>query len=169
MILTVTSRDPGPAFKKFYINRLIRTIPLYYLVLLALWFITSQRPPLSCFLFLQNFSGEDLGYFPPSWSLPVEAWFYFLIPPVFFLLYRLFSRKHRYLLISVTGMAALYGWYLADLWGYFDNSNLGRILFLHWSPCCAAFWFPTCTEKAPGNLPGEGNQPCCQLSGLSPD
>lgn len=93
MILTVTSRDPGPAFKKFYINRLIRIIPLYYLVLLALWFITSQRPPLSCFLFLQNFSGEDLGYFPPSWSLPVEAWFYFLIPPVFFLLYRLFSRK----------------------------------------------------------------------------
>lgn len=209
MILTVTSRDPGPAFKKFYLNRLIRTIPLYYLVLLALWFITSQRPPLSCFLFLQNFSGEDLGYFPPSWSLPVEAWFYFLIPPVFFLLYRLFSRKHpekvsvfaaiillclipfllrvwqvvttdptwdygvrkqiplrmdalmlgvllsavklyapeayrkearkhRYFLISVAGMAALYGWYLADLWDHFDDSNLGRILIFTLVPvlCC---------------------------------
>ena len=94
MILTITARNPKPAFKKFYLNRLLRTIPLYYLVLLVLWVITQQRPPVSCFLFLQNFSVEDLGYFPPSWSLPVEAWFYFLIPPVFFLVYRLLARKH---------------------------------------------------------------------------
>ena len=65
MILTVTSRDPGPAFKKFYINRLIRTIPLYDLVLLALWFITSQRPPLSCFLFLQISPGKILAISRP--------------------------------------------------------------------------------------------------------
>lgn len=209
MLRTITSRNPGDAFRKFYVNRLIRTLPLYYLVLLALWAITREKPPLSCFLFLQNFSFEDLGYFPPSWSLPVEAWFYFLVPPVFYLLYRLFSRKHsekvsvfsaiillcvipfllrvwqvvttdpawdygvrkqiplrmdalmlgvlfaavklyapetyrrearrhRYLLIGVIGMGLLYGWYLADLWDHFDDSNLGRIFIFTLVPllCC---------------------------------
>ena len=52
--------------------------------------------------------------------------------------YRKEARKHRYLLISVAGMAALYGWYLADLWDHFDDSNLGRILIFTLVPvlCC---------------------------------
>lgn len=93
LILTVTSSQPRIAMKNFYINRLIRTIPLYYLVLLVTGITTGNQIPLSNFFFLQNFRPEDLDFFPPSWSLPVEAWFYFLIPPVFFLLNRFLSQK----------------------------------------------------------------------------
>lgn len=93
MIRMVTAEKTGPAMKQFYINRVIRTLPLYYLALLLLWGIWKVTPPISCFLFLQNFDVEALSYFPPSWSLPIEAWFYFLIPVLMLGLVKLFSRK----------------------------------------------------------------------------
>ena len=55
--------------------------------------LSGKGIPLSCFVFLQNFSESDLSFLPVSWSLSVEAWFYFLIPPLFWLLYRLLSGK----------------------------------------------------------------------------
>lgn len=93
LILTVISSQPRVDMKNFYINRLIRTIPLYYLALLATRLVFGNPIPWTNFFFLQSFRAKDLDFFPPSWSLPVEAWFYFLIPPVFFLLNRFFSQK----------------------------------------------------------------------------
>lgn len=95
LISIVTIDQRGSAFKRFYINRMLRILPLYYLVLLVTGFTSGNDIPLSNFLFLQNFRDADLGFFPPSWSLPVEVWFYILIPPVFLLLYRFFSRKNN--------------------------------------------------------------------------
>lgn len=111
MLQAITSPKPGNELKKFYINRLFRTIPLYYLVLLTLGFLRGQRPPLLCFLFLQGFQEDALWYLPSAWSLPIEAWFYFLIPPVMLLLYRLFSRKQEekkavYLSVAVIALAS---------------------------------------------------------------
>lgn len=94
LIATVTSTHTGTSMKNFYINRFIRTIPFYYLTLLLMYIFTGVPIPLSNFFFLQNFGPYDLNFFPPSWSLPIEAWFYFLIPPIFLLLYKAFSRKH---------------------------------------------------------------------------
>lgn len=95
MLLAITSEEPGTALKGFYVNRILRMIPLYYLLLLVMWAVTKVKPPLLCFLFLQNFRESALDYFPPGWSMPIEAWFYFAVPPVLLLLYRLFSRKQE--------------------------------------------------------------------------
>lgn len=93
MLQAITSENPGARLKSFYVNRLLRTLPLYYLVLVVLGMLQGQRASWLNFLFLQGFQEDALGFLPPSWSLPIEAWFYFLIPPVLLVLYRLLSRK----------------------------------------------------------------------------
>lgn len=93
LIQAVVGPEPGKALKKFYVNRLLRMLPLYYIMLLVTAVVSGKGIPLSCFVFLQNFSESDLSFLPVSWSLSVEAWFYFLIPPLFWLLYRLLSGK----------------------------------------------------------------------------
>lgn len=107
MLLMVAEDNLELSIKKFYTNRILRTIPMYYLLLLVMWVLSGSRPPLSCFLFLQNFSAEDLGYLAPSWSLSVEAWFYFLIPPLLLGLIRLFSRKFDQKKAVFLGIAVL--------------------------------------------------------------
>lgn len=95
MLHAITGENPGEELKKFYVNRILRTLPFYYLVLVALGLFRGIRPSVLNFLFLHGFNENALGFLPPSWSLPVEAWFYFLIPPVLLILYRLFARKQE--------------------------------------------------------------------------
>lgn len=93
LILAVTDPDPAKKLKGFYINRIFRTLPLYYIMLFVTSWLKGESIPLSCFLFLHNFSEADLGFMPVAWSLSIEMWFYFVIPPVFLLLYRAFKKK----------------------------------------------------------------------------
>ena len=79
--------------KLFCVNRLFRILPLYYFALVLTALVTHKPIPLSCFVFLQNFRGEDLAFLSPSWSLSVEAWFYFLVPPLFCLLVKALRGK----------------------------------------------------------------------------
>lgn len=91
MILAIVDQAPAKALRKFYMNRCFRTLPLYYIVLFVTAAISGTRIPLSCFVFCQNFNSADLSFLPVSWSLSVEAWFYFLIPPLFLLLVKALS------------------------------------------------------------------------------
>lgn len=93
LILSIIDEQPGKALKNFYINRIFRTLPLYYFMLIVTAVVFRTSIPVSCFFFCQNFREADLAFMPVSWSLSVEAWFYFLLPPVFLLLVKLFSRK----------------------------------------------------------------------------
>lgn len=93
LIRTVTSKTPGPEMAKFYVNRILRTLPLYYLVLLATGFLSGKAVPVSCFLFIQNFWEEAVGFLPQSWSLTIEAWFYFLIPPMMLVLVKALGNR----------------------------------------------------------------------------
>lgn len=111
MLLAITSDKPAEHLNNFYVNRILRTLPLYYLVLLGLGMYRGYRPSLLNFLFLHGFNESALGFLPPSRSLPIEAWFYFLIPPVLLVLYRLFSRKMEeqkavYLSVAAIAMAS---------------------------------------------------------------
>ncbi|MEA3638334.1 MAG: acyltransferase [Lamprobacter sp.] len=70
---------------RFFIRRWFRTLPMYYLVLLVTFFISiwqggAQHASWLHLFFLQNFNREALTFFPVSWSLSVEEWFYLLIP-----------------------------------------------------------------------------------------
>lgn len=73
----------------FYINRWLRTFPLYYLILLIKDLVIDHSFHIKHFLFIQQ--GLDLIFFPVSWSLAIEEWFYILIPLVFIINIRVFK------------------------------------------------------------------------------
>lgn len=86
---------------RFWSRRWFRTLPNYGLFLLInlaviLW-VFPQTVPWDRFLgyviFIQNFANYGVFFFPESWSLAVEEWFYLLFPVAIWGLYRLrFSR-----------------------------------------------------------------------------
>ena len=76
------------SLRRFYVRRWLRTLPPYYLVLALLPFV-GRRFNWSSLVFLQNFSRKDLEFFPVSWSLSIEEWFYLLIPLALLLAARL--------------------------------------------------------------------------------
>jgi peptidoglycan/LPS O-acetylase OafA/YrhL len=80
--------------KHFYMRRWFRTLPLYYFILAVLivgTIITTQTFDfhLTHFVFLQNFSHEELNFFGVSWSLAIEEWFYLTIPLILWAGYKL--------------------------------------------------------------------------------
>jgi peptidoglycan/LPS O-acetylase OafA/YrhL len=67
------------SLKSFYVRRLLRTLPAYYVVL-AIYFFLSPAPGWRDLLFAQNF--DVIRAFTPSWSLCVEEQFYLAFPIV---------------------------------------------------------------------------------------
>lgn len=74
----------------FWIRRWMRTLPNYYLIL-SILLITQymngggSEDYLKYFFFLQNFYFPMGHFFPESWSLTIEEWFYTLTPLLLFL------------------------------------------------------------------------------------
>lgn len=73
---------------RFWTRRWFRTLPAYFLFLLinlavVLW-VFPQKVPWDRFatylIFTQNFTAYEVIFFPESWSLAVEEWFYLLFP-----------------------------------------------------------------------------------------
>jgi peptidoglycan/LPS O-acetylase OafA/YrhL len=72
----------------FWKRRWFRTLPAYYLVLIANYFLVkyalSGGDVNQCtwknFVFLHNFAQPSVDFFWESWSLSVEEWFYLLSP-----------------------------------------------------------------------------------------
>lgn len=77
---------------RFWARRWLRTLPLYYLVILLWSAYTGEWHP-SYFFFWQNMLPGELDFFPVSWSLCLEEWFYLLLPPA--LLAALFIGRER--------------------------------------------------------------------------
>ncbi len=82
---------------RFWSRRWFRTLPAYFLFLflnlaVILW-VFPQDVPWGRFagylVFTQNFMDYGVFFFPESWSLAVEEWFYLLFPAAIFLLLRL--------------------------------------------------------------------------------
>lgn len=105
----------------FYAGRWLRTLPLYYfmvilsiLLTLLVWPLLMTAPPqlhwpmlVANFIFLQNFRQNWLTLQPVSWSLAIEEWFYLLIPLVMALIATARSRRLRSRLILCIGMAII--------------------------------------------------------------
>jgi peptidoglycan/LPS O-acetylase OafA/YrhL len=89
--IVICSVLKDPSFRSlfnFYRRRWLRTLPLYYLVLMLLivtgCLATSDfKFPWFHFIFLQNFFHAFDTFFPVSWSLSIEEWSYLLIPLLF--------------------------------------------------------------------------------------
>ncbi len=74
--------------KTFYMRRWLRTLPLFYLVLIILVVMANISQPIKNphflhFIFLQNFHPIESGFFGVAWSLSIEEWFYLLLPILF--------------------------------------------------------------------------------------
>ncbi len=76
---------------RFWLRRALRTLPNYFLFIganVAFWWLfqrargyASPYPLLPRYAaFLQNFTSRPNWFFPESWSLSVEEWFYLMFP-----------------------------------------------------------------------------------------
>lgn len=79
--------------KMFVLRRWLRTLPLYFVMLLVYWFgnhfdgVQNQDVAIwKYFFFIQNFYKVQPTFFGVSWSLSIEEWFYVLFPFILFLI-----------------------------------------------------------------------------------
>lgn len=87
----------------FYFRRWIRTLPLYYLVVLLLvLFPVGAGFTWENLFFIQNFNSDTLAFNPVSWSLSVEEWFYFTIPLIMLLTFRFIKGNKRTYFMGVS-------------------------------------------------------------------
>lgn len=94
--------------KNFWKRRWFRTLPAYYIsiiIILILDFILNVQfqkvEVIKCILFLQNFFLRSNYFFPESWSLAIEEWFYLTIPIILLILFKIFKLKIQNNLIII--------------------------------------------------------------------
>jgi peptidoglycan/LPS O-acetylase OafA/YrhL len=85
IIKTYSTNRTFNGLRTFWIRRWMRTLPLYFLVLLIREFFFNPENIFHFyhFVFLQDVMqhwGYDFLWFGESWSLAVEEWFYLLVP-----------------------------------------------------------------------------------------
>jgi peptidoglycan/LPS O-acetylase OafA/YrhL len=91
--ILLDSRESPDYFRRFYLRRFFRIVPIYAVVVIAMWFYVNRFragwangdpiPWYSYPLFLQNFwmaAKNESGVFGVSWSLAVEEQFYLTLP-----------------------------------------------------------------------------------------
>jgi peptidoglycan/LPS O-acetylase OafA/YrhL len=100
--------------KRFYIRRVFRTFPSYYVVLTFLALFTTvsaiqMRHLIWEYLYATNFiwlkRGNVIMFW--AWSLALEEQFYLTVPLLFFILYKLRSDRARIWLLSALWLSAL--------------------------------------------------------------
>ncbi len=109
----------------FYLRRWFRTLPLFALFLVINivleWYLRQHRitatEALSHGLFLRTFARNNVSFFPESWSLAVEEWFYLLFPAALWLCLQFWKRFDR---VFLTVAAS-----------FFVFSTVGRVLSAH--------------------------------------
>lgn len=103
----------------FWKRRWLRTLPMYFITLLAFIRIYSGRHELSdypaYFVFMQNFAYKMPNFFELSWSLAIEEHFYLWFPVAFLIWERITRRTHlSIILTAVTFIIIAYAFRLSQ-------------------------------------------------------
>lgn len=112
----VLERPRFTSLLRFYVRRWFRTLPPYFLVVLLL-VLLGGRLTWPYLVFMQWVPSYTTEFFPVSWSLAIEEWFYLLVPGALLLSGALFPNRRRPaffwtgLLIVVVSIAGR--WYFA--------------------------------------------------------
>jgi peptidoglycan/LPS O-acetylase OafA/YrhL len=109
----------------FYVRRWFRTLPLFFLFLgINVWLELQFRQhrvgfseTLSHGFFLGNLTGFHMSFFPESWSLAIEEWFYLLFPAALWLGLKMSKR------FDVAFLSAAFA--------FFTFSTVARMLAAH--------------------------------------
>jgi peptidoglycan/LPS O-acetylase OafA/YrhL len=109
----------------FYVRRWFRTLPLFFLFLLVnVWLEFQFRghrvglgETLSHGFFLRNLAGFHMSFFPESWSLAIEEWFYLLFPAAIWLGLKMSKRFDAV--------------FLSAAFAFFAFSTIARMLAAH--------------------------------------
>jgi peptidoglycan/LPS O-acetylase OafA/YrhL len=104
--------------KRFWIRRWMRTMPAYFVVLLATLaqlYVTKDQVanPLPYFFFIQNYF-YPLEYFSISWSLSVEEQFYLTVAPLIFVISRFRPSAQLVILLTLLLLPTVFralGWF----------------------------------------------------------
>lgn len=138
-IILRTVLQPGiswEAVKVFWVNRWLRTLPAYLLAIAIYYcFYSDMRNIIFYVFFAQNLLTPAQGFFPHSWSLAVEEWFYLTFPLVLLAVAAIWGNRgsrYRIYLTTIgvfifTGLVtkSIYHWmYHQDLFTYFLNKGL---------------------------------------------
>jgi peptidoglycan/LPS O-acetylase OafA/YrhL len=126
-LLIVEKNNFGKIYlKKFYLRRILRIFPLYYLIVIyTYWVFKASHPHIdyaSHFVFLGNFSlishkGWSLTSLNPLWSICIEEHFYLIIPILVSLLPLRFL---KYLFLVIICISIGFRTYMAYYFKY-DN------------------------------------------------
>lgn len=106
------------SLKRFMIRRWFRILPLYYFCLLIKFIIAPQIgwKIFYYIFFLQNhFYGID--FYPVSWTLVIDEWFYLGVPLMLFVFIRFISHKPSHILGFIIGVIV--------------SINLARFFWVH--------------------------------------
>ena len=83
--ILLAEKQLGRPVRHFMLRRMLRIFPIYYLLLLIMWFVRGGPELPWCALYLSNiysFYHGHTGWLEHTWSLCVEEHFYLLWPPV---------------------------------------------------------------------------------------
>jgi len=76
----------------FWLKRWMRTLPAYFTVITVIMLV-NQEFYWSFLFFLQNYVPSQLNFFPVSWTISLEEWFYLTFPLLFFIAHKLFFNR----------------------------------------------------------------------------
>lgn len=146
-ILIKTITDPNVnkmSLFKFWANRWMRTLPPYYLALIIVFALVygfdlglkpdflGMKKQLSYFFFLQNLNWPHFGFYPETWSLSVEEWFYLTVPSIIFSMLFIFSMKPKSaILVSIIVVIVSVTLYRYYKYMHIDGNILAQCKNLH--------------------------------------
>ncbi|WP_353720275.1 acyltransferase [Dyadobacter sp. 676] len=107
-IILRTVLQPGITWERvkvFWVNRWLRTLPAYFVALAVYYcFYSEMRNVIFYIFFAQNIITPAQGFFPHSWSLAVEEWFYLTFPLVLLVIASMTGRNAGSYRIFLTGI-----------------------------------------------------------------